>query len=316
MKSICFVVATKDRPDELRRMLESLAAQTRLPERTIVVDSSANAVSYVTDEFRQRLHVRYMHHNPPSASGQRNAGVAAVPPSMDLIAFLDDDATLEPEALERMMEFWANAPADMGGAAFNMVNHPAQQMSRVKRWPLIRALGVYNREPGRVTPSGWQTMTGFVSSNVDVDWLPSTASVWRAVILRDCRFDDFFTGYSYLEDLDFSYTVRRNWRLAIAANAHYHHYPSTVRHSRQYGFGKTEVRNRLYFVAKHGLSYRRCWLGLTLRMGLTICNAVGQFDRGSLSRAWGNCVAMVTELKNSTVRRFIKPSGEQKGLAG
>lgn len=298
MRTICFVVATKDRPADLRRMLDSLAIQTRPPNLVIVVDSSAEPVSHVTDEFNGRIQKRYIHYQPPSASGQRNAGVEAVPRNIELIAFLDDDATLEPNALERMLAFWEAAPSDLGGAAFNMINHPKRKMARVKRSPLVRTLGIYSGEPGQVTMSGWQTTTGFVSRDIEVDWLPSTAAVWRAEILRGTKFDEFFTGYSYLEDLDFSYTVRQSWRLAVVANAHYHHYPSPIRHARQFDFGRTEVRNRLYFVAKHQLSYPKCWLGLMLRMGLTICDAVISLHPGPLSRARGNCAGMAAEIED------------------
>ena len=310
MKTICFVVATKDRPDDLGLMLESLAAQTHSPDLVIVVDSSAAPVSHVVNEFRDRLRVQYLHHLPPSASAQRNAGIKAMPPSIDLTAFLDDDATLEPDALERMLAFWANAPSDLGGAAFNMVNHPEQALSWLKRWPLVKVLGIYNGEPGRVMPSGWQTMTGFVLTDLHVDWLPSGAVVWRAEILRTCRFDEFYNGYSYLEDLDFSYTVRRRWRLAVVADARYYHYPSPIRHARQYGFGKTEVRNRLYFVTQHGLSYPKCWLGLVLRTGMTLCDAAVHFDRGVLSRVFGNCTGMAAELKSLLTKSRIPPRSE------
>lgn len=322
MNTICFVVATKDRPDDLRRMLDSLSTQTRLPDLVIVVDSSAAPVSDVTDEFNGRIQVRYIHHQQPSASGQRNVGIEAVPRDIELIAFLDDDATLEPDALERMLNYWVDAPADMGGTAFNMINHPKRQMARVKRWPLVRALGIYTGEPGQVTMSGWQTTTGFVSRHTEVDWLSTGAAVWRAKILRETKFDEFFTAYSYLEDLDFSYTVRRNWRLAVVADARYHHYPSPVRHTQQYDFGRTEVRNRLYFVAKHQLSYPKCWLGLMLRTGLTICNAVSRLDKGPLSRAWGNCAAMAAELTRApgtsihsvshTEKRFVASTGNSE----
>jgi glycosyltransferase involved in cell wall biosynthesis len=303
MNTICFVIATKDRPDDLRRMLESLAAQSHLPDLVIVVDSSAAPVRTLVDQFRHLLPLQYLHHQPPSASAQRNAGIEAVPTDIDLIAFLDDDAALEPDALERMLGFWEGAPADLGGAAFNMVNHPIQAFSRLKRWRLVRALGVYSGQPGRVTPSGWQTMTGRVSENTYVDWLPSTAAVWRAGTLKTFHFDEFFTGYSYLEDLDFSYTVRRHWRLAVVADARYCHYPSQIRHSRQYGFGKTEVRNRLYLVTKHRLSYRKCWLGLVLRSLVTLYDSVVHIDRGALSRAFGNYAEMMSELKGLVTQK-------------
>jgi glycosyltransferase involved in cell wall biosynthesis len=309
LKTIGFVVATKDRPHDLRRMLESLVAQTRSPDLVIVVDSSAVPVSQVVNEFCERLSVRYLHHFPPSASAQRNAGIEAVPPSMDLIAFLDDDATLEPDALENMSVFWANASPDLAGAGFNMVNHPDQALSWLKRWPLVKALGLYSGQPGQVTQAGWQTMTGFVRKNIQVDWLSTCAVVWRSEILRSTRFDEFFSGYSYLEDLELSYKIRRHWRLAVVADARYCHYPSTIRHVHQYGFGKTEVRNRLYFVAQHDLSYRACWLGLVLRMGITLYDATIHFDRGAFSRVLGNCMGMAGELK-SLLTGSIQRKGE------
>jgi len=41
---LSFVVPTKDRPDELRRLLASLAAQSALPAEVIVVDGSGDPV--------------------------------------------------------------------------------------------------------------------------------------------------------------------------------------------------------------------------------------------------------------------------------
>jgi glycosyltransferase involved in cell wall biosynthesis len=314
MKTICFIVATKDRPGDLRRMLASLAAQSHPPDRIIVVDSSAAPVDRIVDGFRGRLSIDYLHHRPPSASGQRNAGIAAAPEDIELLGFLDDDAIIEPDAIERMLAFWEKAPADLGGAAFNMINHPAQAFSRFKGWRVVRALGIYDGEPGRVTPSGWQTTTGCVSEDTYVDWIPSGAVVWRAGILKTSRFDEFFTGYSYLEDLDFSYTVRRDWRLAVVADARYRHYPSPVRHSHQYAFGKTEVRNRLYFVKKHGLSYPRCWLGLTVRMGISLFDAGARLDPGLLSRALGNCAGMAAEVRGLAGASRVPLKGEAREM--
>jgi hypothetical protein len=37
---LAFVVATKDRPEELRRLWKSLLAQTRLPDEVVVVEKA------------------------------------------------------------------------------------------------------------------------------------------------------------------------------------------------------------------------------------------------------------------------------------
>lgn len=299
-----FIVATKDRPNDLRKMLRSLADQSVRPDGVIIVDGSDDPVKAVVDEFAAVLSLNYIRHRPPSASAQRNAGVRALPPEAGLAGFLDDDVALEPDALERMMAFWDGAPADLGGCAFNMMNHPVQAFSRLKRGRIVKRLGIYDAKSGCITPSGWQTLTGRVEETTYVDWLPSTAALWRSEILRTSRFDEFFDGYSYLEDLDFSFTVRRRWRLAVVADARYNHYPSPIRHVQQYSFGQIEVRNRLYFVRKHGLSVPRCWLGLLLRMGMSIGHSAVYLDRGAFSRALGNCTEM---LKAATNARLARP---------
>jgi glycosyltransferase involved in cell wall biosynthesis len=310
MKTIGFVIATKDRPDDLRRMLRSIATQTHQPDLVIIVDSSTTPVSVVADEFSEMLRMQYIHHLPPSASAQRNAGIDAIQAGVELIAFLDDDATLEPGALEAMLAFWADAPSELGGAAFNMVNHPIQTLSSIKRGTIVSALGLYGAQPGQVAKSGWQSMTGFVAHNISVDWLASGAVVWRSEVVNECRFDEFFDGYSYLEDLEHSYRIGRHWRLAVVANAHYHHFPSPIRHVNQYGFGKTEVRNRVHFVVRHGLSYPKCWLGLLVRSAMTFCHAVSHLDRGSLSRMFGNFSEMAIEARTLLTKNRVRSKSE------
>ena len=297
MLSVCFVCATKDRPVDLRRMLTSLADQTRPPDRVIVVDSSGTPVHSVVNEFTEKMRIEYVHHWPPSASAQRNVGVKMALSDADLIGFIDDDAVLELDALEKMLEVWNQAPSDLGGCSFNMENHPVQAFPSVKRSWLPNAIGLYDSEAGRVAPSGWQSMIGVVSRTTYVDWLPSGAVLWRSEVLRQCRFDEYFDRYSYLEDLDLSFTARRNWKLAVAADALYNHYPSPARHSSSYSFGRTEVKNRLYFVDKHGLSQPRCWLGLALRMGSTACEGLFHRDSDAFSRVFGNLTEMAAQLK-------------------
>ena len=91
LPKIAFVVATKDRPRDLRNMLASLAGQSVRPGQVVIVDASAKPVESVVAEFPS-LRIDYLRHLPPLASAQRNAGIQAVAPAMDLVGFLDDDA--------------------------------------------------------------------------------------------------------------------------------------------------------------------------------------------------------------------------------
>jgi hypothetical protein len=282
-------------------MLASLAGQSVLPGQVVIVDASAEPVDSVVREFPS-LRIDYLRHLPPSASAQRNVGIRAVDPAMDLVAFFDDDAVLDAGAMGAMLDFWSKAPADVGGAGFNHLNAEPLR-GQLKRSRLASWLGLYAATPGRVAPSGWQSLTGCVEQTLWVQWLGSGASVWRREVLETEGFDEFFDGYSYLEDLDFSYTVARKYRLAIVAEAGYRHYPSSSGRVNAFRFGKVEVRNRLYFVRKHGLSVWRCRLGLLVRLGITVRLALAGHPLANLARAVGNV---------SSIARDLLPLGESR----
>jgi GT2 family glycosyltransferase len=305
-EAVSFVVATKDRPDDLRRMLDSLAAQSRRPDEIIIVDSSAVPVE-LDPQIARSLSVRYIRHAIPSAAKQRNVGIQAVGHDMTLVGFLDDDVILAPDALEKMLNFWASAPADLGGCAFNMMNSPITPAQDLKASAVVRWLGLYSNVRGSVTRSGWQTLVGTIERTQWVEWLQSGAALWRADVFHNHRFDEFFDSYSYLEDVDFSYRVGRTRRLAVVADARYWHYPSTSGRVNALQFGTIEVRNRLYIVRKHHLSTGRCLLNILIRLTMTVGTAVRRWDRDAWRRALGNCRGLALYLFAGRVQELKSP---------
>jgi GT2 family glycosyltransferase len=290
---IVFVVATKDRPEELRRLWRSLLAQTRVPDEVVVVDAGVRQIPRLAAGAGAPA-FRLIRTSVASAARQRNLGLDAVGPDAWLVGFLDDDAVLEAGAVEEIARFFAAAGPGVGGAAFNMVNHPPLEWDVLKGTPLVAALGLYDRRSGVVTPSGFQTMLGPVETTTWVDWLPTGASVWRREIFREFRFDDWFGGYSYLEDLDFSYRVGRTSKLAVVAGARYLHLPAPGGRGGGYAFGVREVLNRVHFVRKHAeLSLPKCRAALTVRLGLSLVQSVRQGSAYYAARAFGNAVGLV-----------------------
>jgi GT2 family glycosyltransferase len=295
MPPLSLVIATKDRPDDLRRLLCSLAAQSARPDDVVIVDASATPVDRVLSEFPE-LNTRYMRHWPPSAAAQRNAGIRACSTVSELIGFVDDDAAFEPEAIANMLRFWETAAGNTLGASFNMRNYPLTGGQWFKRSAIAQFLGLYSAEPGAVAPSGWHTAIGQVETTRFVEWLPSGAVVWRRGVFEAGAFDEFFGGYSYLEDLDFSYSLSRRGRLAVVADAGYLHFSSAGGRGSARQFGRVEVHNRLHFVRKHGLSLGRCWLALAIRIAMTVMTGIGRLDGAMLSRAAGNMEAIPSAL--------------------
>jgi GT2 family glycosyltransferase len=281
------VVATCDRPRELRRLVDSLSGQTRPPYQVIIVDSGSAPVE---DSVRKAPFVKFEYLTSPvrSASRQRNLGIAAVDASVDLIGFADDDVVFAQDAFEAIERFWERSAADLGGAAFNMLNHPPLSFSRLKSSVFSKALGLYSSRPGAVLPSGFQTLIGKVASDRVVEWLSTGAVLWRKEIFDAYRFDE-----CYLEDLDFSYRVGKSFRLAVVAGAGYYHYPARGGRGSGVVFGRREVLNRIHFVKKNpGLSLGKCYLALAVRAQMSLWEGIGHGSTYGFCRAWGNFLGL------------------------
>lgn len=293
---MAFVIATKDRTEDLCRALESLSIQDMPAEQIIVVDGGDVSVEKVVLSF-PTLNIQYLTCRPPSAARQRNVGIRAVGRDVSLIGFLDDDIVLEPSALSNMMAFWRNAEADIGGAAFNLINRPTLFAGSLKKLPLTERLGFYSPRGGRVLDSGFHTMIDFVEEDTVVQWMPTTAVVYRREILVNEVLDEWFKGYSYLEDLEFSYRIGKKYRLVVVSKARYSHFPGAFGRGNPVEFGRREVLNRVYFVRKNReLSLPKCYLALFLRILINIAQAICEFRMELLKRAWGDILGIASSV--------------------
>ena len=229
-------------------------------------------------------------------------------PSAGLIGFLDDDIILESEALASMREFWRSASAEVGGVAFNLLNHPELYAPGLKSSRPAERLGLYSRIRGKILPSGFQTMIGRVKESTRVEWIGTGAAIWRREVFDKFRFDEWFRDYSYLEDLDFSLQVNQSYQLWVVADAGYYHYPGPKGRGSDFQFGRREVLNRVHLVKKHqALSLGKCRLALLCRIAINLSLAVKRSGPGGLAdipespdgsinywkRALGNAVGLV-----------------------
>lgn len=293
MHKLALVVPTKDRPDDLRKLLSSLAAQTRQPEQLIIVDGSNPDIRHVIAEF-PGITVDYVRVYPPSLSQQRNAGMQRLNPDITLAGYLDDDIVVEAQAVETMLGFWATAEAGIGGAAFNITNAARPNWVRLKSLLLVDAA-----QPGRMLPSGFPSTIGFQQADLDSEWLYGGATVWRREVVDRYAYDEWFIGMGFMEDVDYSFSVRREYRLKVVSGARLAHYSHPVKPEREALLGKWQIINRMYFVRKHrarGLSVGAAWIASA---GTTLLNIALALSRGSTShwlRAKGNFQGMFSEL--------------------
>ena len=306
---IGFIIPTKDREKDLRLILSSLAYQTRIPDQIIVVDGSEPDIKFVINEFSS-LPIEYIREFPPSLSKQRNAGIEKLHSDITLAGYLDDDIVLEPDSVENMLTFWVEAGTDYGGAAFNITNVESPSGVRIKQLffldspergkvlPSGWVSQLYcsdSPEHGKILPSGWVSLSGNLNQSIDVDWLCGGATVWRREVIDNYPYDEWFQGTGFMEDVDFSFNIRKKYKLALVANAKVAHYHHPILPEKYILLGKWQIVNRLYFVRKYpdrGLSITKAWLSsfsvILLNLTLSLIHA----DSNRLRCALGNILGI------------------------
>jgi len=282
------VIPTKDRPNSLRRLLESIAQQSVLPEQLIVVDGSASPVEPLLAAF-PILPSRYVRVQPPSLTRQKNVGIAALDSSISHVGFLDDDLMLEKGALEAMRVFWQQVPPQVGGAGLTLLPPDPARGLWVKEFFLLD-----DRESGRLLRSGYNTALRPSPTVYATQWLRGGASVWRREVVEAFRFDEWFSGYSYLEDVDYSLRVGREYTLMMVPGARAWHEDGPTTWRGQFQWGVWQVTNRLHLVRKHP-EFSAPWCAWSL-VGQFLLNAtVGLVHQGGGGplRVLGNLAGVV-----------------------
>jgi glycosyltransferase involved in cell wall biosynthesis len=221
------VIPTRNREVSLRRTLESLGFQSHQPAEIIVADSSDDSSTAQLCQKRipgLESQVRWLAVRQRGAGVQRNEGVAYA--SHSVIAFMDDDIRLEPECMSRLWQALESDPR-IGGASAMITNQRYQPPGRGSRL-LYRLMKIQpaNSYAGRCIGPALNLLPQDaldLPDQVSVEWLNTTCTMYRRLALPSPPFDEHFVGYSMMEDLALSLTVRKRWRLVNARTARIFH---------------------------------------------------------------------------------------------
>jgi glycosyltransferase involved in cell wall biosynthesis len=107
---ISVIIPTCNRPDDVRRCLDSLATVVYPCWDVLLVDQSDDTRSYaVAEEFAERLpRLVYRHMDRKGLSRARNIGIAET--TGEIVAFLDDDCTIEAGWLDHIADVFSRYP--------------------------------------------------------------------------------------------------------------------------------------------------------------------------------------------------------------
>jgi GT2 family glycosyltransferase len=261
------VIPTMRREAILEATLASLEACQPAPDEVIVVDSDDEGSSQpVVTAFDQSVstEVHYVR-TTPSLTRQRNIGIDDS--SGDVILFLDDDVSMNPDLFARLEEAFRD-PEVVGVTGRLIEPHSARRGGPTSA--LRRLLPGGGRE-GTFTRYGYPRYIRTVEAPHEVEFMPGCFMSARRDLAAQVRFDEHMGGYALAEDEDFSYRLSRLGRIRYV--------PEIVVRHRKLGFGSQNARrfgrlvvvNRAYLFRKN---FRRTPLA-RLQFGLLVAMLVG-----------------------------------------
>jgi GT2 family glycosyltransferase len=255
---ISVVTPTLDRPDEVRALLQNLAAQQQPPAELVLVDaapSGMNDTEQLVGSCARALpyHVTYIRRGGGTAI-QRNIGIDAA--RGKFIAFIDDDMILEPSFFAEVMNAYGADQASQVGAIAGCISNQYIDPAKSNRWRWYRRLKLFTTyEPGRYDYQTGYPINRYMQSPHEgvreIDFMGANCAVWRREVFdAGLRFSPFFVDYGVVEDAHLALSARRQgWKIWEAGRARcVHNHSPRSRVSKRSVARKTAVNYRFVFV--------------------------------------------------------------------
>ncbi|MDG6026080.1 MAG: glycosyltransferase [Candidatus Brocadia sp.] len=252
------IVPTCNRKEDLVKLIDSILNQTVLPAEIIIIDQSENDDTRKYLEgckthlltMSNKINLIYRHQTKKSLVVARNEGIDIA--TGEIVSFLDDDVVLFEDYYEKVLNYF-NADIKNGGVGGNIiVGNKAQDWKWKFRKALLR-LFLINNFDGKVTISGfgYPLVKGEIDRSLQIEMLSGCNMNFRKELLKNDKFDEWFTGYSFREDAEFSYRISRKTVLKMIPEAKLYHNQSRSNRMNIQDQKVMEVKNYYYFYKKH-----------------------------------------------------------------
>jgi len=267
---ISLVIATYQRPNPLRKLLDSIGKQTIKPFEVIVVDASDNELTKIIFENRTfDLNVNYQEvsFEHKGSAQQRNYGVKLVDKESDIIAFLDDDLVVEPDYFEKILETYKNYPDAIGvggidlnnnnyfrkkeGIKYNEFNYYELDGWVVKEPLRIKARKLFglmtNLQPGLIPEYSHGRSSLPPNGKIyEVEHFMGCIASFRKELFDKIKFSEYFVGYGLYEDFYCCVRALAYGKLYVNTNAKVWHYHEPSGRPDFFKYGRMVVRNGWY----------------------------------------------------------------------
>jgi len=247
--AISVILPTHDRPDGLRRAVDSILAQTRLPEEIVVVnDGSCEIPGELAGQAAAAgVSFRSERRQVPSLPASRNRGAELA--AGDVLAFLEDDVVVPPDYLARLAALYeADRAGLVAGIGARVVEAGRESVTR-RAWDFLAvAMGVAQWSP-RVRAARYARLPPALAGRLrSAPRLSGGAMSVRRTVAMSHRFTEAFSGYATGEDREFSFRVGRVCPLFLATELAVLHERATVGRPGMFARGRMYAANSLYIA--------------------------------------------------------------------
>lgn len=290
-----FVIATRNRPDDLVNTVRSLVQQTVLPAELVVVDSSDDTPTRPEIEelcSSAGIKLDYHHPAPRGLTVQRNVGIDRS--AGDPVFFVDDDVWLDADCHEEVLKEYERWGPELGGVRATP-KRPARPSLGTRIYRRIFGIGGWWPEAsGKVRPGFYAEGVSDSAGVRKLEYFNGWFMSYRREVFEHERFDEALAGYGYKEDIDFSYRVSRRYTLVQTPAARCDHLKSGASRMNSHQLQRMNLANQFYLHRKlmpqtffHKAALWWAWLGLfILNVGKAAQTRDSGLVTGMVAGAW------------------------------
>jgi GT2 family glycosyltransferase len=297
-----FVIATRNRPDDLLHTVRSLVAQTVLPAELVIVDSSDDTPTRPAIEeicSAAGIKLDYHHPAPRGLTVQRNVGIDRS--TGDPVFFVDDDVWMDPDCHEEILKEYdrwegVERPGELPlGGIRATPKRPARPSLGTRVYRRIFGIGGWWPEAsGKVRPGFYAEGVSDSAGVRRLEYFNGWFMSYRREVFEHERFDEALAGYGYKEDIDFSYRVSRRYVLLQTPKARCDHLKSDASRMSSHQLQRMNLANQFYLHRKlmpqtafHKAALWWAWIGLfILNIGKAAQTRDPGLVTGMLAGAW------------------------------
>lgn len=199
------LIPTYNRIHDLDICLDSIQKQTITPDEIIIIDDSDNnKTEQLIQQRWGEFNIRYIHHEGQRSLARcENLGVTYC--HGDIILILDDDVVLETDYMEEILRVYREHPLALGVQGYITNGYVPSRLKNFLRWLFMYS---YREKDGCSVLPNMRTSYPYEPDHIiSCEWLSGCNNSWRRKVFDEFQFDNNLLGYSYNEDVDFSYRV-------------------------------------------------------------------------------------------------------------